>query len=230
MNSDKCAPRLAGAAFLLVLVSSALSGVLRTSVVGSSSVSDILVSISENLALWRSSIVIELLTSVGIVVLAISLYAVFKKQHKILALIGLGWWLAEAIILAVSKIGAFALIPLSAELVEAGAPDPSAYQALGRFFYHVLDRQGNEIHMLFYCLGGILWFYLFYRSRSIPRIMSIPGIAIESVALVGMVFLLFGASVSMMLFYPIAVLELAVGLWLVIKGTRDGSEAKRHVA
>jgi len=144
--------------------------------------------------------------------------------------VALGWWLAEAITLAVSKLGALALIPLSAEFVEAGMPASSTYQTLGSFFYHVLDRQGNDIHMLFYCLGGILWFYLFYRSRAIPRVISALGIAIESVALIGMVLLLFGASASMIVFYPIILLELAVGLWLLIKGARDSSEAEQRLA
>lgn len=221
MKSETNTSRLAGAAFLLVLVTSAVGGALRLSVVGTGSVSDILMSISSNLATWRFSTVVDLFTSVGIVILAISLYGVFKKQSKLLATVGLGWWLAEAITLAVSKLGALALIPLSAEFVEAGAPASSTYQTLGHFFYHVLDRQGNDIHMLFYCLGGILWFAMFIQSRSIPRIISIPGLAIESVALVGMVLLLFGFNVSMMLFYPIAALELVTGLWLVIRGSRE---------
>lgn len=225
MNSGMNTSRLAGAAFLLVLVTSALGGALSSSVVGSGTVSEMLVSISDNLATWRFSTVVDLFTSVGIVILAISLYAVFKKQNKLLATVGLGWWLAEAITLAVSKLGALALIPLSAEFVEAGAPLSSVYQTLGHFFYHVLDRQGNDIHMLFYCLGGVLWFAMFLRARSIPRIISIPGLAIESVALVGMVLLLFGLNVSMLVFYPIAALELVTGLWLLIRGTRAGSIA-----
>ena len=52
----------------------------------------------------------------------------------------------------------------------------------------------------------------------------------ESVALVVMVFLLLGASVSMWVFYPLLALELAVGLWLLIKGASAGSGAKQHVA
>lgn len=227
MNSEKNTGRLLGAAFLLVFATSLLSGLLRTSIVGSGSVSDMLVNISSKLSMWRISTVVELFTSVGIVVLAVLLYVVLKKQHKILALVALGWWLAEAITLAVSKLGAFALIPLSSEFVEAGAPTSSTYQTLGHFFYNVLDRQGNDIHMLFYCLGGILWFYLFFRSRSIPRAISALGIAIESVALIGMVLLLFGVSASMIIFYPIILLELGVGLWLLIKGTTDASERGR---
>ena len=80
--------------------------------------------------------------------------------------------------------------------------------------------------MLFYSLGGVLWFYLFYRSRYIPHVLSIPGLVIESVGLIGMVLLLLAVRVDILFFYPIAVLELAVGLWLMIKGKRDGSETK----
>lgn len=230
MNSEKTISRLLGAAFLLVFATSILSGLLREAVVGTGSMSEILVSISNHLATWRISTVVELLTSAGIVVLAVLLYVVLRKQNKIIALVALGWWLAEAVTLAVSKIGALALIPLSLEFVEAGAPYPSSYQTLGNLFYHVVDRQGNDIHMLFYCLGGILWFYLFYRARSIPRAISSLGILIESVALVGMVFLLFGTSVSMLIYYPIILLELAVGLWLLIRGASAGSGVKQHVA
>ena len=52
------------------------------------------------------------------------------------------------------------------------------------------------------------------------------GLAIEGLALIGMVLLLFAVSVNMLFFYPIIVLELAIGLWLMVKGIRVGSEIK----
>jgi hypothetical protein len=140
--------------------------------------------------------------------------------------VALGLWLAEAIILAVSKIGAFALIPLGLEFVQAGAPEPSYFQRLGDFLYSGVFQKGDDIHMLFYCLGGILWFCLFYRSRYIPRVISVLGLAIESLALIGMVLLLLAVEVDMLFFYPIAVLELTIGLWLVVKGIKGGSETR----
>lgn len=226
MNTSKNTIRLLGAAFLFVFVASLISTQLLTSVVGSGSISDILVNISDNFTLMRTSILVGLVTSVGIVVLAVLLYVVLHKQNKIIALVALGWWLAEAILLAVSKIGLFALIPLSLKFVEAGAPAASYFQTLGDFLYSGVYQQADDIHMLFYCLGGILWFYLFYRSRYIPRVLSILGLIIESVGLIGMVLLLLAVRVDMLVFYPIAVLELAVGLWLMVKGIRDGSETK----
>ena len=226
MNTSKNTIRLLGAAFLFVIVAFFLSDLLLTSVVGSGSMSDILVNISGNLTLMRLSSVFGLVTSAGIIVLAVLLYIVLNKQNEIIALVALGWWLAEAITLAVGTIGTFALIPLSLEFVEAGAPAASYFQTLGDFLNSGVFQLGNDIHMLFYCLGGILWFYLFYRSRYIPRVISIFGLAIESLGLIGMVLGFFAIDTNRLFLYPILPLELVVGLWLIIKGIRDGSETK----
>ena len=94
MNTDKHTPRLLGAAFLLVFVASMLSGALLDSAVGTGSVSDILVNVTNNLTLMRVSILVELVTSLGIVVLASLLYIVLHEQSQIIARVALGWWLA----------------------------------------------------------------------------------------------------------------------------------------
>ena len=228
MNSDKNTPRLLGAAFLIVFVASMLSGSLLKSAIGSGSISDTLVNISNNLMLMRISILVELVTSIGIVVLAALLYIVFHKQNKIIALVALGWWLAEAVTLAVSKIGAFALIPLSLEYVEAGAPDSSYFQTLGDFFYYGFDRQGWAIHMLFFGLGGILWYYLFYRSKYIPRVLSAWGVIAVSLVSINVMLVLFDRNIElqMILLAPYLLFEALIGPWLMVKGIRDGSETK----
>ncbi len=229
MNSDTNTPRLLGAAFLFVLVASALSEGLLASVVGSGSISDTLVNISENLTQMRISNLVALVTSSAIVVLAVLLYVVLHRQNKIIALVALGWWLAEAITLAVSTIGALALMPLSLEFVKAGAPDPSYYQTLGDFLYFGVDRLGYDLHFLFYCLGGILWFYLFYRSRYIPRVLSVWALAGVSLGLIGAVLVWFDVGVNYLFFAQIAVYELAIGLWLAVKGIRPYEiESKRQ--
>jgi hypothetical protein len=226
MNTSKNTIRLLGAAFLIVFVASMLSGSLLNAAIGSGSISDNLVNISNNLTLMRISILVELVTSIGIVVLAVLLYVVLHKQNKIIALVALGWWLAEAITLAVSKIGAFALIPLSLEYVKAGAPNSSYFQTLGDFFYYGLDRQGWAIHMLFFCLGGILWYTLFYRSKVIPRVLSVWGLGAVSLVTINVLVVLFDRSLDlqMIMLAPYLLFEALIGPWLMIKGIRDGSE------
>jgi len=123
MNSDKNIPRLLGVAFVFVWVTSFLSSKLLESAIGfefgSGSISEILVNISDNLALMRVSILVELVNGIGTIVVAVLLYAVLHKRNKIISLLAWGWWLACVIVLAVSKIGSSALIPLSLEFVEA---------------------------------------------------------------------------------------------------------------
>jgi hypothetical protein len=219
MNSNNCIPRLLGAAFLFVLVASITASSLSILTLLSGSISDSFVNISNNLMQIRISILVELLTSVGIVVLAVLLFVVLHKQNKTIALVALGLWLAEAVILAVSKIGTFALIPLSLEYVKAGAPDSSYFQTLGTLFFGV-DRWGYDIHMLFFGLGGILWYYLFYRSKYIPRVLSVWGILAVSLALIGTLLVIFDLEPMIILVIPNGLFELTIGLWLVLKGIR----------
>ena len=225
MNSDKKTSRLLGAAFLFVLVTGLTYGALSDLTLLSGGISESFVNISNNLTRMRISILFELLSCFGIVVLAVLLFVVLNKQNKIIALVALGWWLAEAITLAVSIIGSFALIPLSLEYVKAGAPDASYLLTLGTLF-HGVYTWAYDIHMWFYSLGGILWFSLFYKSKYIPRVFAVWGIGAVSLGLIGMVLVLFDVRVNLLFFLQIAVFELTIGLWLVVKGIRDGSETR----
>jgi len=222
MNTDVNVIRLLGAAQLVVFVASMLSERLLTSAVGPGKMSDILVSIPENLTRMRISNLVALVNSLAIVVLAVLFYIVFNEQYKVIALVALGWWLAEAITLAVSKIGAYALIPLSRKFVEAGAPESSYFQTLGDFLYYGVDRQGYDIHMLFFCLGGILWYYLLYTSGYAPRALSVWGLAAVCLLSIPVLFLLYDRDFLsrpvMIMGLPYAPYELFLGVWLIIKG------------
>jgi hypothetical protein len=110
MGSDARVPRYLGAAFVAQFVTSLVAGVLSGPIL-TGSVSKVLVNVSDNLAPMRASIVLELLTSVGIIVLASLLYIVLKDGQRIVALVALVLWLAEAVMLAVSMLGVYALLP-----------------------------------------------------------------------------------------------------------------------
>ena len=170
----------------------------------------------------RISNLIAMLNSAAIVTLGVLFYIVFKEPYPIIALVAFGFFLAEGITLAMSKIGAYALIPLSQEFIEAGAPEASNYQSMGRFLYNGVDRKGYDIHMLFFCLGGILWYYLLYVSGYIPTALAVWGLA--AVCLITIPFLLvlynsdFRLNPVMILALPYLPFELFLGVWLIAKG------------
>jgi hypothetical protein len=221
MNAEKMAPRLLRAAFLIVAVASLISGLLLKSVIGSGSISDGLVHVSQQLNLVCLSSLGELVTSSGIVVLAGLLYIVLHKQHKIIALVALGCWLAEAIFLAISQIGILALLPVSLDFVQAGAAPHSFYQTLGAVLYNGVYNQGITIHMWFYCIGGLLWYSMFYATKYIPRVISLWGLLAVSVGLIGIVMQVLGYDVSIFVYLPILPFEVTIGVWLMLRGVKE---------
>jgi len=216
----KYAPRLLGAAFLFVILTSLSCGLLLKSAAGSGNTSDLLVSISNNPDLARLAILVGMLNSVGVVALATLLYVVLKEQGKLMARVALGLWLAEAVFYAIIQLGLLALIPLSAEFVASGAPAGSFYQTLGDFLYNGIFSQGMTIHMWFYCMGGLVWYYLFYRSNYIPRAISVFGLLAVSLGLVAVVGQLLGYDVPILLSIPLLPFELAIGAWLLTRGIK----------
>ena len=221
----KYAPRLLGAAFLFVILTSLSCGLLLKSAAGPGSVSEMLINISNNTSLFRVLILDGILNSTGIVALAVLLYVVLKQQNQLIARIALGLWLAEAIFYAIIQVGLLALIPLSAGYVAAGAPAGSFYQALGNFLYDGIYHQSMTIHMWFYCAGGLLWYYLFYRSNYVPRVISLFGLAAVLLGLVAVVGQLLGYEVPILLSIPLLPFEIAIGTWLLFRGIKDGQEA-----
>jgi hypothetical protein len=222
MNIDTNTVRLLGTAQLVVFVASMVSERLLASVVGSGNISAKLANISNNLKLVRISNLVALINSLAIVVLAVLFYVIFSEQYKIIALVALGCSLAEAITLAVSKIGAYGLVPLSQKFVEAGAPESSYFQTLGDFLYQGVDRTGYAVHMLFFCLGGILWYYLLYASRCIPLALSIWGLVAVCLltipTLLGLYDRDFDFIPVMIMGLPYVPYELFLGVWLIVKG------------
>lgn len=227
MNSNKNTPKLLGIAYLIQFIGSLLSGLLSDAAIGSGSMSENLVSISNNVLLMRASIIATLITSLGIITMTILLYVVLQKENKIIALVALSFWLTEAILLAISSIGLNALIPLSIEYVQAGTPDPSVLLTLGSIL-HSFEEFTFTILMLFFALGGIMWYYLFYRSKKIPKFLSLWGLVLLSLMPIGILLELFGfgidsiwGMIALLPLIPYLPFEGVMGLWFIIKGLND---------
>ena len=191
MNTDMNAVRLLGAAQVMIIVSFFITEALQASAVGSGSISDILVHISQKLSLMRISNLAALGQTLVTITLGVLYYVVFYKEYQIVALVALGCFLLAAISLVVGKIGANALIPLSQEFVEAGAPKSSHFQTQGDFLYNGVDRRGLALNAMFIYLGFFLANYLLVISRSIPRAISIFGLVAVCLILIYQVLQLY---------------------------------------
>jgi hypothetical protein len=167
----------------------------------------------------RTTIVLELLTSVGIIVMTSLLYVVLRDQNRAVALVALGLWMAEAVMLAVKTLGLYALVALSVGYVDAGSPTASSDETLGSLSLGVSQHAG-DIGMLFFCLGALLWYPLLFQSRIVPRLLSLWGMVAVPLVVVATVLLVWdrGLDPSFALYALYVPFELVLGLWLLIKG------------
>ncbi len=79
--------------------------------------------------------------------------------------------------------------------------------------------------MLFFSFGGILWYYLFYRSRYIPRVLSVWGPASICLLSIRVLLVLYNRDFDfipvMILALPYLPYELFLRVWLIVKGSKD---------
>ena len=223
MNSGRNTARLLGVAFLIQAVASAVSGLLLLEpLIVPGNIVDSMTNIANHALQMRASIVVEMITAMGIVMLGSLLYVTLRVQNGQVALVALGLYLVEAAVLAASRIPAFSLLRTSQESVLAG--HPVYMQALGNLFYES-QSFGYDLHMLPFGLGATLFYYLFFRSGFLPRVLSLWGLIAAPLALVGILFALLGYDVPIVVFLPNLPFELTMGVWLIVKGTRNAPES-----
>ena len=220
MNSDNKTSRVLGVAFLLQFVTSLFSGmVLRQAWLVPGNISESMIKIANNPWLMRTNIFVDMLTSLGIIFLGAMLFVTLRKQNEKIGLLALGFYILEAALLALSRIAAFFLVGISQEYVTAGY---SGYLLrMGNLAFESMDFVGSTLHMLVFCLGGILFYYLLYKSNVVPRVLSLWGLVTVFPMLIATLSEIFGYVLPFFLYVPYVPFELVIGIWILVKGVRE---------
>ena len=115
------------------------------------------------------------------------------------------------------------LIVLSHEYAKAGTPDTNYYQTLGTLLMEASNLI-NPILEIVFSLGALMIYYLFYQSKLIPRWLSgwgfIGAILVLAVGLLDM----FGVDLEV-LWAPLALQEMVMAVWLIVKGFNSSAIA-----
>jgi hypothetical protein len=153
--------------------------------------------------------------------IAIWLYPVIKKQNQTLALGSVGFRIIENVLGIVSAICLLSLVILSQEYVKAEASNLS-FQTLGSLILGARDSISN-IQLIPFCIGALMYYYIFYQSRLIPRWLSGWGLLAIVMNLASALLVLFNvidhfSTVQIVLSVPILVQEMVIAVWLIVKG------------
>ena len=217
MNTITKTSRVLGFAFLLQFITSFSSGVfLKTAWFVEGNIKETMLKVGANPMLFRTNILLDMLTALGVAFLGAILYLTLRKQNEKIALTALGFYWLEVALLAVSRMDAFSLLHFSQEYVASG--QPAELLLFGRVAYESMDFVGNTLHMLAFCPGGILFYYLLYKSGVVPRWMSLWGLVTVFPMLVGTFTQMFGYTIPFVFYLPYVPFEFVIGLWILVKG------------
>jgi hypothetical protein len=219
MSSVGKTSRILGVAFLLQFVTSFSSGVfLKARWFVEDDMGETMLKIATNPMLFRANILLDMFTALGVAFLGAILYLTLRKQNEKVALTALGFYWLEVALLAVSKMDAFSLMGLSQGFVASA--QSAELLRMGQITYESMDFVGNTLHMLVFCFGGILFYYLLYKSGIVPVWMSLWGLVAILPMLVGTFTQMFGYTIPFAFYLPYVPFELVIGIWLLIKGVK----------
>jgi hypothetical protein len=213
------AARVAGLAYFLIIVTSLLSMMfVESKLVVPGDDAATFNNIMANEWLFRIGAAYDLIMFASVVILAVALYVILKTVNKNLALLALSWRLAEAILGGVTVLISFIVLQLLNGEAYSAVFKTEQLQALVGLFLDVRTA-ALEIVIVFLCLGTIIFCYLFFKSRYIPRTLAAWGIFSFILMLIYTFMKIFLPDIELMVFFfPAILFEVIIGLWLLFKG------------
>jgi len=216
MNPDRKTAVIVGLLFITATVTSILGGSLIASVIGSP---DGLINVSANANQIIIGALLVLIDAISVIFIAILMFPILKKYSEGLALGYVGLRIFEGVAFIIGVISILSILTLGQQYL-SGALDASYLQALGALLIGVYDWTWIVGPLIFFALSTLPFYYLLYKSRLIPRWLSGWGFIGGILIIVQGVMAMFGVSsmVDMFLFLPIAVQEMVLAVWLIVKG------------
>ncbi len=220
------AARVAGVMFLFSLIVPSLNwAFILSKLVVAENVIATANNIMANEFQFRIGITIELIMSVGLIVLGLALYIVLKPVNKNLALLALLWKLVEATIAAAIVLVSFIALQVLNGDAYVTVFTPEQLQVPVGLILNA-HFATYSIPMVFLGLDMVVFSYLFFKSKYIPRILA--GFGILSFALIFIHALMFILApkyatmpINQIIFWaPSGLFEIMIGIWLLSKGVK----------
>jgi len=220
MDTNRRIAVVAGVLFITATLADVISRVALVQPILSAPVDLTKISANENQVLLGALfLLIGAAAAAGI---AIALYPVLRKHNEGLALGSVGFRLIEGALYSGIVVCLLLLVTLSQESADAGAAASSAYEVPGALLMAARDSLG-EVAVLAFGLGALMYYWVFYQSRLVPRWLSAWGlVAIALVMVSGLLVMLRltepMSTTQVVLALPIAVQEMVMAVWLIAKG------------
>ena len=216
MYSNQKAGRISGALLLFVFVSGVLIfQFLQGPVLFSD---EYLSTTSEHSNQIIVSVLLSMLSGLATILIATLLLPIFKRHSSLLGYLYLAFCIVSFIAVMMDTMSVISMLELSNEYVANGSD--SSLNILETLVYQ-RHRWTHYFYLLLSCFPVFVLYYTLYRSKLVPRVISIFGIFAVALMFVEEVFSIFGQGISMDMLLPMALVQLTLPIYLLIKGLKS---------
>jgi hypothetical protein len=149
------------------------------------------------------------------------MFPLFRRRFESMALGYVSLRIIEFITQIAASIVPLLLLSLGKEFVNSGMQDPAAYEAIGASLLATRYWSYETLYLVF-CLSALLFYTMLYRTKLVPRFVSVWGLIAATLVLINTLLEWFGINLgdafSMVTGLPMLLNELFLGVWLLIKG------------
>lgn len=231
MSSNRKAAKIVGVLFILAAVAAIIGLKLYDPILKDP---DYLLKGSEHANQVVLGALMELILVVSAIGTATTMFPILRKYNETIALWHVCFRFLEAIIITVGVISVLALLTLSREFVAAGAPEIAAYQTSGILLKAVHDWTFMLGPLFMLGINTIMYSYIFYKSKLVPRAISSLGITGAIVVFIYALLVMFGVIQQISVWgaimaLPVAANEIILAVWLIVKGFNESALASISV-
>ena len=215
MISTYLALKLCGFLYIFILVTNAASVGLgnRNDVTDSATM---LSSISDNPGRFRMSVIVAIVSHLGIVAITGMLFLAFSSHNRQLALIGSVFRLGEAIVMIYNEVSVLRLLDMAKEYALTDSNKESLRMLGDQILQSKYTRM--DLGLLLLAIGALAYCISFIQSGAVPSMMAWLGLAAGIISAIGI--LVKSASgfgtISVIGMLLMMVFEVAFGGWLLI--------------
>ena len=177
---------------------------------------------------------LDMVNALACIATAVVLFTVVKRQSETLALGFVASRLLEAAIIAIGVVSLSAVVTLRQDLAGTAGAEEAALVTVGASLVAVYEWTFLFGPNVMAAVNGLLLGTLMYRSGLVPRAIPLMGLIGGPLLLASVVGVVFGAhdldaGHHVIAAAPIALWELSLGVYLVVKGFKSSPITARAV-
>jgi Domain of unknown function (DUF4386) len=225
--------RLAGFLFLGEIIIALGGGLILSHIAGSGTFAETASRIAASEHLYRLGLSIAVIATLSSALLAFALYATVRPFNSLLAQLAMIFSLGDSFLALVVRMCGFVRVQLyiSAQTVGAGTMAPQAFSDLLRSIAAATENLGG----ISFGIGSLLFFYLFFKSKYIPRVLAALGVAASLIWTVlyfaNLIFPEHHELFQKICFPPMALADVLTGFYLMlfaVKTEVSGNQAAQR--